>query len=237
MSILQKRLHPSALLAAAVAAGALAAAGPTAAKTLRIGAQADAGTMDPHAQNIQTTISVLSMMYEALVTRDKSLAKAPQLAAGWEILGPNEWRFTLRPDVEFHDGAAFGADDVAMSIARAQSDTSQFKGYVANIAETRIVDDLTIDIVTKEPDPLLLDKLTQVFIMDKGWADANNVQRPQDPLGEGRRRTPSSTPTARDPTCSRSGSRTRAPSSPAMPPTGERSMGTSTRSCSSRCVE
>ena len=179
MSRPKTRRKPITLLAVA-AAGALAVAGPAAAKTLRIGAQADAGTMDPHAQNIQTTISVISWMYEALVTRDKSLAKAPQLATGWELLGPNEWRFTLRPDVKFHDGSAFGADDVAMSIARAQADTSQYKGYVGNIAETRIVDDLTIDLVTAEPDPLLLDKLTQVFIMDKDWADANNVQRPQD---------------------------------------------------------
>ena len=180
MSRPKTRRQPTVLLAAAAAVGALAMSGPAAAKTLRIGAQADAGTMDPHAQNIQTTISVLSMMYEALVTRDKSLAKAPQLATGWEILGPNEWRFTLRPGVEFHDGAKFGADDVAMSIARAQADTSQFKGFVANIAETRIVDDLTIDVVTREPDPVLLDKLGYVFIMDRGWAEAHDVRRPQD---------------------------------------------------------
>ena len=180
MPRLKTRRQPIALVAAAAAVGALAMAAPSAAKTLRIGAQADAGTMDPHAQNIQTTISVLSMMYEALVTRDKSLAKAPQLATGWENVSPNEWRFTLRPNVKFHDGAAFGADDVAMSIARAQADTSQFKGFVGNIAETRIVDDLTIDLVTKEPDPLLLDKLGYIFIMDRDWAEANDVQRPQD---------------------------------------------------------
>ena len=180
MSNLRKIRQPFVLLTAAGVAGALALGATAEAKTLRIGAQADAGTMDPHAQNIQTTISVLSMVYEALVTRDKSLRKAPQLAAGWENRGPNEWRFTLRPGVEFHDGAAFGADDVAMSIARAQADTSQFKGFVANIAETRIVDDLTIDLVTREPDPLLLDKLTYIFIMDKDWAEAHGVQRPQD---------------------------------------------------------
>lgn len=164
-------------------AGALVLGSPADAKTLRIGAQADAGTMDPHAQNIQTTISVLSMVYEALVTRDKSLAKVPQLAAGWENLEPNVWRFDLRPGVKFHDGATFGADDVAMSIERAGAETSQFKSFVANIAETRIVDDLTIEIVTGEPDPLLLDKLTYIFIMDKDWADRNHVRNPQN-LGE-----------------------------------------------------
>ena len=162
---------------------ALVLGSPADAKTLRIGAQADAGTMDPHAQNIQTTISVLSMVYEALITRDKSLAKAPQLATSWENLEPNVWRFNLRPDVKFHDGAAFGADDVAMSIERAQADTSQFKSFVANISETRIVDDLTIDIVTAEPDALILDKLAYIFVMDKDWAESNNVQQPQN-LGE-----------------------------------------------------
>ncbi len=177
---LQSNRQPLALLAAIGVAGAVALGGPAEAKTLRIGAQADAGTMDPHAQNIQTTISVLSMVYEALITRDKSLRKAPQLATSWENLEPTVWRFSLRPDVKFHDGAAFGADDVALSIARAQAETSQFKGFVANIAETRIVDDLTIDVVTKTPDPLLLDKLAYIFVMDKDWAEANNVQRPQD---------------------------------------------------------
>ena len=132
--------------------------------------------MDPHAQNILTTVSVLSMVYEALVTRDKALRKAPQLATAWEHLEPKVWRFTLRPNVTFHNGSAFGADDVALSIARAQADTSQFKGFVANVAETQIIDDLTITIVTKAPDPLLLDKLAYIFIMDKDWAEANNVQ-------------------------------------------------------------
>ncbi len=180
MQNLRLTSRPLALLTALGVAGAVALSGTAEAKTLRIGAQADAGTMDPHAQNIQTTISVLNMVYEGLISRDKSLRKTPQLAVSWENIEPTMWRFSLRPDVKFHDGAAFGADDVAMSIARAQAETSQFKGFVANIAETRIVDDLTVEIVTKAPDPLLLDKLTFIFIMDKDWAEANNVERPQD---------------------------------------------------------
>ena len=153
---------------------------PLSAKTLRIGAQADAGTMDPHAQNIQTTISVLSMTYEALISRDRSLRKIPQLALSWENIEPTVWRFKLRPGVKFHDGAAFGADDVAASIQRAKAETSQFKSFVASIEQTRIVDDLTIDLVTGTPDAFVPDKLTYIFIMDKGWLEANNVSKPQD---------------------------------------------------------
>src|SRR3954447_13656192 len=94
------------------------------AKTLRIGAQADAGTLDPQAQNIQTTITLLSMIYEPLVTRDKSLAKAPLLAESWSQPEPNVWRFKLRPNVSFQDGAKLTADDVVFTIGRAQSATS-----------------------------------------------------------------------------------------------------------------
>ncbi len=156
------------------------AAGLAEAKTLRIGAQADAGTMDPHAQNIQTTITVLSWAYEALVTRDRDLAKAPQLATSWEAVEPNVWRFTLREGVTFHDGAAFTAEDVVASIERAKAETSQFKGFVASIVEMRTPDPLTIEFVTEVPDPLLPDKMTYIFIMDSDWIEANAVARPQD---------------------------------------------------------
>jgi peptide/nickel transport system substrate-binding protein len=148
------------------------------AKVLRIGAQADAGTMDPQAQNIQTTITLLSMIYEPLVTRDKSLAKAPALAESWTNPSPTTWRFKLRSGVKFHDGSPLTAADVAFTIQRAKSPTSQFSSYVAG-TEVKIVDDLTLDISTPTPDPLLLDKLLYVPIMSKVWSEKNNALNPQ----------------------------------------------------------
>ena len=172
---------PGRLLAAALAANLAAAclaASPADAKTLRIGVQADAGTMDPQAQNIQTTINLISMIYEPLVTRDKSLAKAPALAESWSQVEPATWRFKLRPGVTFHDGSPFTAADVAFTIKRAQGPTSQFTSYVAGF-EAKPVDDLTVDITTPKPDPLLADKLTYVPIMSRAWAEKNNALAPQ----------------------------------------------------------
>lgn len=177
---MQFRYKAKCMLAAVAAAALMGAASVTAdAKTLRIAAQADAGTMDPQAQNVQTTISVLSMIYEALVTRDQNLEKVPALATSWENVSPTVWRFTLRPDVTFHDGSAFGADDVAFSINRAKQPTSQFANFVGTVDQVNVVDDLTVEVVTKDVDPLLLDKLAYIFIMDKDWAEANNVEEPQ----------------------------------------------------------
>ena len=148
------------------------------AKTLRIGAQADAGTLDPHAQNIQTTITLLSMIYESLVTRDKSLARAPALAESWSQPDPLTWRFKLRPGVKFHDGSAFTASDVAFTIARANGATSQFASYVAGM-DVKVIDDLTVDVRSPRPDPLVLDKLLYIPIMSKAWSEKNNALTPQ----------------------------------------------------------
>ncbi len=157
---------------------AVALAGPAAAKTLRIGAQADAGTMDPQAQNIQTTVTLLSMIYEPLVTRDRTLAKVPGLAESWTRPGPTTWRFKLRPGVQFSDGAALTADDVVFTIGRAQAQTSQFSAYVAGLKATA-PDPATVEIETPAPDPLLADKLIYIPIMRRAWAEAHNALTPQ----------------------------------------------------------
>ncbi len=149
------------------------------AKTLRIGAQADAGTMDPQAQNIQTTITLLSMIYEPMVTRDKALAKAPLLAESWSQPEPTIWRFRLRPNVSFQDGTKLTSADVVFTLKRAQDPTSQFSGIVAGL-QAKAVDPLTVDIITPRPDPLLLDKMIYMPIMSQAWAEKNGAAVPQD---------------------------------------------------------
>ena len=169
-------------LAVGVLGATLALGSAAEAKTLRLAAQADAGTMDPQAQNIQTTITLLSMIYEPLVTRDKSLAKAPLLAESWSQPDATTWRFKLRPGIKFSDGAPLTAADVAFTVARAQMDLSQFAGMVAGI-QVKPVDDLTVDFITPRPDPLLPDKLIYVPIMSKTWSEKNGALAPQDLKG------------------------------------------------------
>ena len=172
---MRARSIPALVLAVLIALPAIAQQ-----RVLRIGAQADAGTMDPHAQNIQTTITVQSWVYEALVTRDKQLRKAPGLAVSWQQASPTTWRFALRPGVKFHDGTALTAADVVFSVMRAKEASSQFSGLVSTVAEVRAVDDLTVEFTTTKPDPLLPDELAYIMIMSRAWAEANNVAKPQD---------------------------------------------------------
>jgi peptide/nickel transport system substrate-binding protein len=158
----------------------LACAGTLDAKTLRFSSQGDITTIDPHGNNEGFTNAYLDQIYEPLVTRGKQLKVEPCLALSWEVVNPTTMRFKLRPNVRFHDGTPFTADDVVFSIQRALSDTSNFKPYLAGVKEARKVDDLTVDIVTDGPAPVLIPQLTEVRMMSKAWSTAHNVLKPQD---------------------------------------------------------
>src|SRR3954462_14989345 len=83
------------------------------AKPLRYASQFDPGTMDPHALASLYNNRVLSQVFEPLVGRDEDFKPEPRLAISWTPLeGGKGWRFKLRPNVKFHDGSPFTADDV-----------------------------------------------------------------------------------------------------------------------------
>jgi peptide/nickel transport system substrate-binding protein len=169
---------------AAAALVAVLGAAPASAKTLRWSSQGDILTMDPHSQNEGLNNSWSDHIYEPLVTRDKQLKVEPCLAVSWQQVSPTVTRFKLRPNVRFHDGSPFTADDVVFSIERANMPTSRFRPYLAGVKEARKVDDLTVEIVTEKPVPVLIPQLTQVRMMSKSWAAKHNVLKPQDFAGK-----------------------------------------------------
>jgi peptide/nickel transport system substrate-binding protein len=150
------------------------------ARTLRWSSQGDILTMDPHSQNEGLNNSISEFVYEPLVTRGKDLKIEPCLATSWQATGPTTMRFKLRPNVRFHDGAAFTADDVVFSVERALAPTSNFSPYMQGVTGAKKVDDLTVDITTSGPNPVLMPQLTEVRMMSRAWAAKHNVLKPQD---------------------------------------------------------
>ena len=156
-----------------------AAVDDAAARTVRWAASGDPNTMDPHSQNVGTVTMVLQQIYEGLVTRNPDLSPAPGLATSWSQEEPTRWRFNLRQGVRFHGGEPFTAEDVVFSFVRAQQPTSNFGIFVDTIARAVAVDERTVDIITKVPDPILPNKIISVYMMSKPWSEANNAARPQ----------------------------------------------------------
>ena len=171
-----KRAALAIVLAAVVAPMTLQA------ETLNWARAGDSLTMDPHGQNEGPTHTLAHQIYEGLLQRDMSGQIIPALATDWAPLGdnPNVWRFSLRADVFFHNGAPFTADDVVFSFNRANMPTSAMKELLTSVKEVRKVDDLTVDIETNGPNPLLVNNLTNLFVMDSDWTKDNGVEAPQD---------------------------------------------------------
>jgi peptide/nickel transport system substrate-binding protein len=160
----------------------LATTAPLNAETLRWARSGDALTLDPHAQNEGPTHTIRHQMYEPLIIRDISGAFEAALATDWapKADDPNIWVFNLREGVTFHDGAVFTAEDVVFSFERAKQPNSDMKELIGSITEVRAVGDLSVEIVTDGPNPILPSNLTNLFIMDKGWTEANNTVDVQD---------------------------------------------------------
>jgi len=153
------------------------------ANTLRMADSTDIAAMDPHSMTESNTIGFLNHVYEGLVRYNKDLQVEPALATSWEFVEPARLRFTLREGVSFHNGNPFTADDVVASLERASADISPVKSNLPGLEAVEKVDDFTVDLILKGPDPIVLNYLTNIHILDKEWMTEHDALMPADMRG------------------------------------------------------
>src|SRR5438874_7410065 len=119
-------------------------------------------------------------MYDALTMWDLSSADKPSvvipgLATEWKVddADKKKWTFKVRPGVTFHDGSPFNADAVVWNVEKVlKQDAQQFDasqvGVTASrmptLASARKIDDMTVELITKEPDSFLPFNLANLFM-------------------------------------------------------------------------
>ncbi|PLX68384.1 MAG: nickel/dipeptide/oligopeptide ABC transporter substrate-binding protein [Denitrovibrio sp.] len=135
------------------------------AKTLKLAMDADPVSLDPHVQLSGGMLQYSHMVFDPLVRWTKTMDFEPRLATKWERTNPTTIRFYLRKGVKFHSGNDFTAKDVVWTLDRLKK-SGDFKGLFEPFEGAVAVDDYTVDIVTKEPYPLLLNMATYIFPMD-----------------------------------------------------------------------
>jgi ABC-type transport system substrate-binding protein len=110
-------------------------------------------------------------VYDGLINWDLSSAElasdlVPGLATSWAVdaTDKTKWTFKLRPGVKFHDGSDFTADAVVWNLDKLlKSDAPQYdprqsaqgKTRIPAVASYKVIDPLTVEIVTKAPDATL----------------------------------------------------------------------------------
>ena len=148
------------------------------AKTLRVAYDADPVSLDPYMQISAGMLQNSHLVFDPLVRFNKNMKLVGRLATKWRRINDRTMRFTLRKGVVFHTGNPFTAKDVAYTIARIKEQSADFKAMFSSIAAINIIDDYTIDIVTKYPYPLLLNIMTYVFPMDsKFYAGRDEIKK------------------------------------------------------------
>lgn len=138
----------------------------------------DIVSLDPHALDDEVTASALANVCQALVGFDPQMRITPLLAQAWENPNDLTWRFRLRPGVRFHDGRLLNASDVVFSLERARSGRLSY--YLSQVRTIRAVDEMTVEIVTSQPAPVLLNKLNFIAILPGGTPDSISA-----PVGTG----------------------------------------------------
>ena len=119
-------------------------------------------------------------MYDGLTMWDLSSAtKAsvviPGLATEWKVedADKTKWTFKLRPGVTFHDGSPFNADAVVWNVEKVlKQDAPHFDASQVGVTASRMptlvsakkIDDMTVELTTKEPDSFLPINLTNLYM-------------------------------------------------------------------------
>jgi peptide/nickel transport system substrate-binding protein len=145
------------------------------ARTFRYSTTGDILGLDPHTNNEGPTNTMKGNIFGRLIHRLPDLSLEPDLATDWERVDDVTWRFNLREGVTFHNGNPFNADDVVYSFKRQSQETSEMSFALASVADVRKVDDLTIEMETKGPDPILLLNMPNFYIVDMEFIEANDA--------------------------------------------------------------
>ena len=123
---------------------------PEATGQIIIAESADANALDPKYLKGRQTQNVLRLVFDSLYHRDNNMKIVPWLATSYENPDELTWRLHLRQGVKFHNGNDFKANDVKFTLARMVEDDSQWSER--NVLDrVEVVDDYTVDIVTKKP--------------------------------------------------------------------------------------
>jgi len=121
-------------------------------ETLRWGVLSPA-SIYPLGINNENYWTIIPNIFEGLVEFDKDFRIVPALAVSWNNPDRLTWRFSLRQGVKFHNGEAFTAEDVKYSFENFH------QNFNTIISDILIIDNLTVEFKTFEPNPGFLSRL------------------------------------------------------------------------------
>jgi peptide/nickel transport system substrate-binding protein len=148
----------------------------------------DATTLDPGFHAESPAANILNNIYDSLIYRNSEMKFEPGLALSWKTLDDNTWELKLRPNVKFHDGTVFSADDVKATMDRIldPEQKSQRRTNISSVKEVKVIDPLTVQFITSAPYPILLNRLADEHIISAKYLKEKGKEHlAKNPMGTG----------------------------------------------------
>ncbi len=118
-----------------------------------------------------TSVEINAQLFEGLVGYENLTKLSPLLATSWYNPDDSTWIFTLRQGVKFHSGRTMTADDVKYTLDYAvahqnDNDGGSVLSIASTIKQVDVMGANKVKITTDGPDPVLLNRLTYLGIID-----------------------------------------------------------------------
>lgn len=121
--------------------------------TLIVVQQTDVASLNTNIASQRTSSRVAGEIVESAVKIEfdgDEAVMAPGLAESWEQIDDHTWRFKVRPGVAFTNGEKLTANNWKTSLAQMRENPAGKHAVLRNL-EVEVIDELTFDIVTTEP--------------------------------------------------------------------------------------
>ncbi len=145
----------------------------------------------PYNPVAQPQALFVQMIYDPLTVVGEGGIAKPGLASAWTQESANRWVLTLRPGVRFSNGEAFTSAAVVDALTylmtpEGQRDSVASQDIGKTIERVSARDDLTVELVTRSPDPILPVHLSFVRVpAPAAWRKAGRSGFATQPIGTG----------------------------------------------------
>ena len=156
--------------------------------TLRVAWRDAIANVDFYFNPLRTSLVVSHHVWDTLVYRDpETFQLKPQLALNWKAVDATTLEFELRPNVLFHDGSRFSADDVMYTVDLVLTDPHlAVPTNYTFLAGAERLDDLRVRIKLKRVFPAALEYVAMVLpIYPKYYRERVGADFSLHPVGTG----------------------------------------------------
>lgn len=155
--------------------------------TITVGMSIDPRTLDPRSIGGDFAWTEMHHILEPLHEFDTEGVLHPMLAESYKRLNDLTWQFKLRKNVKFHNGEPFTAASVKYTIESTLDPDLKWvnAGEVRNIAKVEIVDDYTVNLITRIPWRSMINNLAWVYMLPPKAAKELGDRFGTNPIGTG----------------------------------------------------